>query len=189
MAKQARPLQGYEIARLTEGAAPRDAALVWCCLGAGLRAAEAAALLCGDVGQDGAVTVRHGKGDKARIVYLTGQAMEVVSQHRATLEHQGTADPLFPSRKRRGGRPASMLATSAVNLFKALLEARGISNASSHSLRRTHAQGLEAQGASVRVIQVQLGHESVATTERYLAQCPPRHREQVRALNFSVGGA
>jgi integrase len=136
------------------------------------------------VGQDGAVLVRHGKGDKARIVYLTGQAMEAVSQHRATLEHAGEADPLFPSRKRRGGRPSPMLATSAVNLIKGLMYARGISNASSHSLRRTHAQGLEAQGASVRVIQVQLGHESVATTERYLAQTPPHHREQVRALEF-----
>lgn len=184
MARQARPLQGYEIQRLTNGCSPRDTALVWCCLGAGLRAAEAAALLVGDLGQDGSVLVRHGKGDKARIVYLTGQAMEAVNQHRVTLEHRRETDPLFPSRKRRAGKPTPMLATSAVNLIKALMEQRGISNASSHSLRRTHAQGLEAQGASVRVIQVQLGHESVATTERYLAKSPPRHREQVRALEL-----
>lgn len=186
MSKQARPLQGYEIERLTRGVSSRDAALTWCCLGGGLRAAEAAALLVGDVGQDGCVRVQHGKGDEARLVYLTGEAMQAVSQHRATLEHQGPQDPLFPSRKRRQGRPAPMLATSAVNLIKDLMEARGISQASSHSLRRTHAQGLENQGTQIRIIQRQLGHRSVHTTELYLAQNPPHHREEVRRLEFQT---
>lgn len=180
----ARPLQSYEIQRLTQGCTARDRALVWCCLGAGLRAAEAAALQVGDVAPDGAVLVRHGKGDRERLVYLTGQALEAVNQHRATLEFQEPGDPLFPSRKRRAGRPTAMLPTSAVNLIGQLMAERGIGNASSHSLRRTHAQGLEAQGASVRVIQRQLGHRSIHTTELYLAAEPPHHRAQVRALEF-----
>jgi integrase/recombinase XerD len=185
MAKQARPLLDHEIERLTRGCPLRDRALVWACLGAGLRASEACDLRCGDVGQDGAVLVRDGKGGEARIVYLSGQALEAVSQHRVTLEDQGEDSPLFPSRKRRSGRPACMNPTSAVDLIKRLMAERGITNASSHSLRRTHAQALETRGVNPRIIQRQLGHKNLNTTERYLAAYPPGHREAVRRLEFA----
>jgi integrase/recombinase XerD len=153
-----------------------------------LRAAETAALRCGDIGGDGAVLVRDGKGGEPRLVYLTGQALEAVSQHRATLEHKGDEDPLFPSRKRRKGRPAPMQPGSAVDLIKHLMQENGIANASSHSLRRTHAQALEIQGASTRIIQRQLGHKRLETTVEYLAANPPGHRDAVRRLEFEDKG-
>lgn len=184
MPRQARPLLAVEVERLTQRCAARDRALLWCCLGAGLRAAEAAALRCGDVGQDGSCLVRDGKGHEPRIVYLTSQALEAVSQHRVTLEYQGAEDPLFPSRKRRNGRPSPMNATSAVDLIGRLMDRSGVQNASSHSLRRTHAQALEESGVSPRVIQRQLGHKNLDTTQQYLAAYPPHHREQVRRLEF-----
>jgi len=184
MPKQARPLLDHEIVRLTRGCSLRDRAICWCCLGAGLRAAETAALRCGDVGNDGAVLVRDGKGGEPRIVYLSGQALEAVSQHRATLEFTGEDDPLFPSRKKRRGRPAPMNPTSAVDLIKHLMTERGIENASSHSLRRTHAQALEVRGVGIRIIQRQLGHRRIETTVEYLAAYPPGHREAVRTLEF-----
>jgi integrase/recombinase XerD len=159
---------------------------MWCCVGAGLRAAEAAALCCGDIGQDGALLVRDGKGGEARIVYLSGQALEAVSQHRVTLEDQGTDAPLFPSRTRRQGRPSAMLPTSAVILIKRLMKAAGVSNATSHSLRRTHAQALETRGVSPRIIQRQLGHKRLETTVQYLSANPPGHRDAVRTLEFSA---
>lgn len=185
MPKQARPLLDVEVLRLTRGCTARDRAIVWCCLGAGLRAAEATALCCGDVGEDGAVLVRDGKGGEPRIVYLSGQALEAVSQHRITLECRADDDPLFPSRKRRRGRPCPMNPTSAVDLIKRLMLEAGISNASSHSLRRTHAQALEERGVSPRIIQRQLGHKRLETTTEYLAAYPPGHREAVRQLEFS----
>lgn len=186
MAKQARRLLDREVARLTQGAPLRDRALIWVCLAAGLRVAEGAALRCGDVGKDGSVLVRDGKGGEPRLVYLSGQGLEAVSQHRATLEFTGEDDPLFPSRKRRNGRPSPMNATSAGQLIKLRMEEQGILNASSHSLRRSHAQSLEEAGVSPRVIQRQLGHKHLSTTEFYLAQNPPNHRAAVRALEYDL---
>jgi|SRR6185312_1208506 len=186
MALQARPLLAHEIARLLIGCSPRDRALMWCCLGAGLRAAEAAALRVGDVGQDGAVEVHTAKGGEPRRVYLTGQALEAVMQWRATLEFRGDLDPLFPSRKKRNGRPQSITGASAVDLVKHLMEQAGVSNASSHSLRRTHAQRLEETGSNPRIIQRQLGHKQLNTTETYLAAYPPKYRETVRELEFDL---
>jgi len=185
MAKQARRLLDREIARLVQGCTPRDRAIVWMCLGAGLRAAEAAAVRCGDLGQDGAVLVRCGKGGEARLVYLSGQAQEAVTQHRATLESVGDNDPLYPSRKRRNGQVSPMQAASAVGLLNGLMRERGLTNATSHSLRRTHAQSLEERGTSMRIIQRQLGHRHLTTTEKYLAANPPGHREAVRRLEFT----
>lgn len=186
MSKAARRLLDHEIARLTVGASLRDRALIWACLGAGLRAAEAAALCCGDVGQSGAILVREGKGGYVREVYLTGQALEAIQQWRSTLEHTGDDAPLFPSRKRRGGKPSPMNPTSAVSLVKLAMERAGVTNASSHSLRRTHAQSLEERGTNVRIIQRQLGHKHIQTTERYLAANPPGHRDAVRNLEFDL---
>lgn len=186
MAKQARRLLDREIARLTEGCTPRDRAIVWMCLGAGLRAAETANTRCGDLGKEGSVLVRDGKGGEPRLVYLTAQALEAISQHRATLEHVGDDDPLFPSRKKRNGRVSPMRADSAVDLINHLMSERGITNATSHSLRRTHAQSLEERGTNPRIIQRQLGHKHLTTTEKYLAANPPGHRDAVRVVEFEL---
>lgn len=186
MALQARPLLSHEIARLLTTCTMRNRALMWCCLGGGLRAAESAALRVGDVGQDGALEVHTAKGGEPRRVYLTGQALEAVMQWRATLEFKGALDPLFPSRKKRNGRPQAISGAAAVDLMKLLMEQAGVSNASSHSLRRTHAQRLEESGSNPRIIQRQLGHKQLTTTEVYLAAYPPNYRETIRELEFDL---
>lgn len=43
-------------------------------------------------------------------------------------------------------------------------------------LRHTHAVELAAEGLPVEVIQEQLGHESLASTDRYLKRIPPTDR-------------
>ncbi len=45
-----------------------------------------------------------------------------------------------------------------------------------HGLRHAHAAELVAEGVPVNVVQQQLGHGSLATTDRYLRHIAPRAR-------------
>ena len=65
---------------------------------------------------------------------------------------------------RRGLKPRAI----QVLVEKRLLAAK-IHGASVHSLRHTFARMMEDAGAKVSDIQARLGHESLATTGRYLA--------------------
>ena len=42
-----------------------------------------------------------------------------------------------------------------------------------HGLRHTHAYELASEGTPIHVIQAQLGHASVATTDRYIKHLNP----------------
>lgn len=177
----ARALTTEEIARLTQAASPRDRGLIWCCLGAGLRVGEATTLLVGHVGSDGSLLIeaRHAKSRRSRRAYLSDEALEHLQRWLA--QHPDGRNPraaLFPSRK--GGGPVK----SGSQLVEQLLERAAVSGASSHSLRRTHATGLRDQGADLLVVRAQLGHASIAVTQRYLEFYPHQHRESVRKLTL-----
>lgn len=56
-----------------------------------------------------------------------------------------------------------------------------------HGLRHAHAAELVAEGVPVNVIQQQLGHASLATTDRYLRHIAPRQRvEAMRGRAWKV---
>jgi integrase/recombinase XerD len=179
----ARALTSDEITRLTALAGPRDRALIWCCLGAGLRAGEATTLQVGHIGSDGSVLVeaQHAKSGKSRRVFLSDEALVHLRAWTDLhpLRHDFRA-PLFPSRK--GGAPIK----SGSQLVEQLMLRAGVLGASSHSLRRTHATGLRDQGADLLVVRAQLGHSSIAVTERYLQFFPAEQRESVRKLKLGA---
>ena len=62
-----------------------------------------------------------------------------------------------------------------------------IPNATSHSLRKTHANLMRRTGCDLVLIQAQLGHRSLATTQRYLMATPAELGEAVRKLRFIRG--
>lgn len=68
-------------------------------------------------------------------------------------------------------------------LDKMFLDA-GVANASSHSLRRTHANTLRRNGADLMIIKEQLGHSSLAITRRYLIADPVEVQNAVDQLKF-----
>ena len=73
--------------------------------------------------------------------------------------------PLFPSH--RGPRRHFSPNTLAQHFYWVYKRA-GVSNASSHSGRKTFLTSLASQGVSVFVLAALAGHKSIATTQRYV---------------------
>ena len=151
----------------------RNRALIVTLYRAGLRAGEALHLKPSNVDpQEGTVTVLHGKGDRRRTVGVDPEAMAVIMRwldRRHELGINGRA-PLFCTLK---GRPlkASYLRTT----LKRLADRAGINKrVHPHGLRHTMAYELMMEGVPMPIIQQQLGHASLTTTERYLRHIAPK---------------
>ena len=145
----------------------RDAALLAVLYGGGLRRGEIVSLDMSDyLPATGALTIRHGKGDKARIVYLTGGAQGAMAAW--TRLRGGDHGPLFPPIN-KGGRVTARRMTDQAVL--AMLQRRavkaGVGHFSPHDLRRTFISDLLDAGADIATVQKLAGHSSVATTGRY----------------------
>lgn len=182
----ARPLTAEEVQRLIAAAwesrdGRRNAAIVRLALGGGLRIGEVLGLRLGDVSlSDGSVLVeaRRAKSRKSRRVLLAPLARQALERWCQSLP-PGLAltAPLFPSRT--GGH-----LTRGSRLIDELMAVAGITGASSHSLRRTHAHGLRDQEADLLTIQAQLGHANLVVTQRYLEQAPRYQRRDVDRLPY-----
>jgi site-specific recombinase XerD len=173
----AEPLTGAEVGALLRGCslrAPtgiRNRALIAVMYRAGLRVSEALALRPADVNlADGTLRVLHGKGGRSRTVGLDAGAMDAVTRWMDRRREYGfRGGPLFCT---LAGTPVSdryvrdMLKRQAA---KAGLEKR----VHPHGLRHTHAAELVREGVPVNVIRDQLGHASLAVTDRYLRNVAP----------------
>jgi site-specific recombinase XerD len=140
---------------------------------AGLRLSEALALKPKDVDPDaGTITVLHGKGDRRRVVGLDPGSMAIVLrwvEKRQSLGLTGRTR-LFCTLE---GRP---LHRSYVRtLLHRLGDKTGIEKrVHPHGLRHSMSYELMMEGTAVPIIQQQLGHASLATTQRYLDHLAPR---------------
>jgi len=141
--------------------AVRDRALVEVLYGSGLRVAEANALDVEDIDfAGGMIQVRHGKGQKDRLVPMgpaAGKALERLFEVWALHEGQ-----VF--RNNRGGR-------LSVRSMRRIVRREGLNSGAHglypHALRHSFATHMLDAGADLRTIQELLGHESLATTQRY----------------------
>jgi len=141
----------------------RDRAAMELLYGAGLRVSELIALDRGDLDPDGGeVRVRAGKGGKERRCPMGPAARDAVLAYMAAAPHpQGDAAPLLlgPSGRRLSVRTVRR----AVHAWAA----RVFRDASPHTLRHSFATHLLEGGMDLRLIQTLLGHESLATTQKY----------------------
>ena len=147
--------------------ARRDAALVGILYGSGLRRAEASALDLSDLDLGaGSLAVRHGKGNKARQVYLASGGAELLE---AWLAVRGAgAGPLFVPVLKSGKLAQRRLAPQSVRyVLQKRARATGIKDFSPHDLRRTFVGDLLEAGADISTVQKMAGHASVQTTARY----------------------
>jgi site-specific recombinase XerD len=152
----------------------RNRALLTVLYRGGLRPAEALSLYPKDVRLDlGTITILNGKGGRHRTVGIDTRATRELERWLSTRSQlrlpAGTH--LFCT---RGGE--RLHGSYLRGLLPRLAAGAGIEKrVHPHGLRHTHAAELAAEGLPVNLIQAQLGHASLATTDRYLRHIAPVH--------------
>jgi integrase/recombinase XerD len=164
----------------------RNRAMIVVLYRAGLRVSEALNIMPKDINLEAsAIRILHGKGDQARTVGLDAGAWAILQlwlERRKALEMNGR-QPVFSTLK--GGK----MATSYVrNLMPRLARKAGIlKRVHPHGLRHTFAYELAAEKTPINLIQAQLGHASLSTTNRYLAHLNPvAVVEAMKARNWTL---
>jgi site-specific recombinase XerD len=145
----------------------RDAAMIALLYAGGLRRAELAGLEVADwTAVSAELKVRHGKGNKQRIIYLTPGAAQLLQDW---LTVRGPyVGRLFVSINKGGKLQGRGLTAQAVyNVVSKRATQAGIPALSPHDMRRTFVGDLLDAGADIVTVQHLAGHANVTTTARY----------------------
>lgn len=146
----------------------RNRAILETLYGSGLRVTEVTTLRRTHIYEDLGLLRVVGKRNKERLVPMSPDSLKYIQQ---TLDHidnavvvkQGHENFVFLNRF-----GAQLSRVSVFTMVKDAALAAGIEkNVSPHTLRHSFATHLLEGGASLRVIQDMLGHESITTTEIY----------------------
>lgn len=160
----------------------RNRALIAVLYGAGLRIAEALALMPKDVHLDDppSIRVHRGKGNKPRTCALLPASVEFLQRwldKRTALGVNGRRPIFCTLTKGTAGtaetQPGQPLSSAYVRGWLARLASkartRGIDKRiHAHGFRHSHAHQLRKEGWDMHLIQKQLGHSSLSVTGQYL---------------------
>ena len=152
---------------LTKWEGQRNRAIIEVLFSCGLRVSELVTLTLSNIyEEDGFVRIL-GKGSKERLVPISGRALEELHLWYEDRERMkikpGEEDYVFLNR-----RGAHLTRTMIFIMIRQYAATAGIRKTiSPHTLRHSFATALLEGGASLRVIQTLLGHESIGTTEIY----------------------
>lgn len=168
----------------------RDRALLELIYGLGLRLAEAVGLDLGDLDLPGERVRVLGKGDKERLLPLTGWPAEALAAHLESYLDAGDwlalRDGALPAAARRRpvfeGRPGRRISRRTVEARVAHYAERlaGTAGISPHTLRHSFATHLLDGGVGIRLVQELLGHAHLSTTQIYTHLSRERLREEFR---------
>jgi len=165
----------------------REYLIIHLVLYTGLRVSEVANLKCGDIYLDGSrssLIVRNGKGGQARVVALGKSIKRHLVQYlkwKGDIGEPVSEDsPLLLSRTTGG----SLTVRAIQKAFKRCAARAGLSPYYSiHSLRHTYACHLyKASGWNLRLVQKQLGHKNISTTQIYADVMEPDLRRALERL-------
>lgn len=163
----------FEMQNLDRKSGVRDRAILDTLFSTGLRVSELVALNRDAINLNSGEFTVIGKGRKARVVYLSPEAIKWLRRYLGT-----RADPFTPlfirySGKRMeendfDGESLRLTPRSVQRLVKKYVARAGISvDATPHTLRHTYATDLLSNGADLRSVQELLGHSNVSTTQIY----------------------
>lgn len=177
-------LEREEIERLLKAcgrrgpSARRNYALIITLWRSGLRISEALALLPKDVNvKAGTIRVLHGKGDRARTIGMDPQAFAVLAEW---LEYRRAlvpaSSPVFCTIAQDAlGGPGRSVKSPYVRLMlkRVAWKARLDRRVHPHAFRHTCAYEMIMEGMPTNLVQAQLGHSSLATTDSYVSHIAP----------------
>ncbi len=164
-------------------AGARDAAVIALGYGLGLRRVEIARAKLADYdGEKGLVRVKHGKGNKSRILPIDNGARDALE---AWLQIRGDAPGALFYGVNKGGRIHSRAINSRAvhELFAKRGEQAGVKDAGFHDLRRTFISDLLDKGVDVATVAKLAGHNDPATTLRYDRRKLESRREAIKSLH------
>ena len=146
----------------------RNMALVDFIFSTGCRISEAISLDFNEIRFSDSTVKVTGKGEKERIVFLSGRAAESLKKYRDTALKTGK----YKSRERNplfiNSRGERLTSRGAFYIIDKIITGAGIQKkVSPHTLRHTFATHLVDQGADIRMVQEMLGHASLSTTQVY----------------------
>ncbi len=141
----------------------RDRAILELLYSCGLRVSELCDLKLSDLRfGEGYIRVI-GKGDKQRLVPISGIARERISLYKEQRKESSNNDFFFLNN--RGSRLTRVM---IFTIIKQAAQRAGINKKiSPHTFRHSFATHLLAGGANIRQVQELLGHENILTTEIY----------------------
>lgn len=161
------PFTEVEVRRLLDGTVRRPMlrAVIYLLLDTGARASELRDLDIGDVDlRKGEINIRHGKGDKGRVVPFSPATGQAVAKYMAGRSDKGVKDaPLLIAKT--GTRLDRRRLTNQLSSLGDRVDVRDVHP---HRFRHTFAIQFLRNGGNLFALQKLMGHEQLSTTQRYV---------------------
>lgn len=143
--------------------AERDKAIIVTLVETGLRASELCHLTLADYNQhQGRLHIRHGKGDKDRLVFISDTCKKHLWRYLATRPEAKPADPLFATNKN-----THLTRDMLLKMIRTTAQRAGVRHAYIHKFRHTFAVNFLRNGGNPLELQALLGHERMETVRIY----------------------
>lgn len=172
----------------------RDTALLGLMLATGIRAAEAATLQMDDLRQEFggelSLHIRHGKGNKARLIPYGGMDWVLILVDKYLEDVQVTSGPVFRGfykgyQKVRKNHLTVRAIEDIVSSYPVMVYG-SLTALTPHDLRRTYARMMYQAGMDLVKIQQNMGHEDSKTTLGYIGTLDASDRRPPNVLHFDL---
>lgn len=147
----------------------RNRAILALLVGTGMRRSEIVNVTWGQLVQSGKTWIfenldrKHGRTQE--VLPIPNWAKNILDQYS---EPKGDNDKIFVSYDRHGNARSSMTDQAVYNIVKESAAKAGFPKIAVHDLRRSFARLAASGGAPLSQLKEMMGHESEATTERYV---------------------